>query len=129
AEQLVSYGFVDWEVTPPEAEAAQALLDALPAADNERLTDDWMKKRIKENLPQEGDYEQGVGEMLLDGAIQGDFQEDPTFWNSVGAIAGGCIPYVGQVADIRDLIVSLDKIFNKGGWKSGFEWANLALVI
>ena len=92
AEQLVSYGFVDWEVTPPEAEAAQALLDALPAADNERLTDDWMKKRIKENLHKEGDYEQGVGEMLLDGALQGDFKEDPTFWNSVGAIAWAASP-------------------------------------
>ena len=129
AELLVSYGFADWEITPAEAEAAQTLLDSMPQAESDKLVDGWIKERIKDNLHKEGDYEEGVGEMLLDGALQGDFKEDPSFWNTVGQIVTGCVPYAGQVADARDLIASLDKIVNKEGWKSGWEWANLVLVL
>jgi hypothetical protein len=128
AEQLVSYGFFDWEITPAEADAAQTLLDSMPPNESDRLVDGWVKERIKDNLHKDGDYEEGVGEMLLDGALQGDLKEDPTFWSTVGQIVAGCVPYVGQVADARDLVVALDKIINKEGWKSGWEWANLVLV-
>src|SRR5829696_3145748 len=64
AEALVSYGFLDWEITPPEAEAAQTLLDALSESDRDKLSEDWMRRRIQENIALPGDYEQGVGEQL-----------------------------------------------------------------
>lgn len=129
AARLVSYGLLDWEVTPPEAEAAQTLLDALPEADRDRLSEDWIRNRIKANLAKEGDYEQGTGEQLLDGAIQGDFKEDPTFWNVSGQVAGGFIPYAGQVADIRDLLNALDDMFNRQGYSKVSSWINLVLTL
>jgi hypothetical protein len=132
AKQLVSYHFVDWEITPAEAAAAQTLLDSV--ADGEKkdaLAEGWMQKRILENLPQEGDYETGVGEQLLDGAIKGDFNEDPTFWNVCSQIAVGLVPYAGQVADIRDLLAALDEMFDekKQGYKKVSSWINLVLVL
>lgn len=129
AKQLVSYGIVDWEVTPPEAEAAQILLDCLPEGDRDRIADDWLRSRVKENLAGKGDAEQGVGEQLLDGAIQGDYIEDPTFWNVCAQIGVGFIPYAGQVADIRDLIHALDDLFLRGGYKKAESWIQFALTV
>lgn len=129
AATLVSYGILDWEVTPPEAAAAQTLMDALPERERDRLGEEWIERRIKENLPGEGDYEQGVGEQLLDGAIRGDFNEDPTFWNVCAQIGVGFVPYAGQVADIRDLINALDEMFNRGGYKKFLSWMNLILIL
>jgi hypothetical protein len=129
AERLVSYGIVDWEITPPEAEAAQTLIDALPESDRDKIGEEWMRKRIEANIAKEGDYEKGVGEQLLDGALLGDFNEDPTFWNVGGQIALGLVPYAGQVADIRDLLAALDDMFNKGGYKKFGSWLNLLLVV
>jgi hypothetical protein len=127
-EQLVSYGFADWEITPPEAEAAQTLLDSLPARDARRLTDDWVRERIRDNLAGEDDYEQGIGEMLLEGALEGDYVEDPTFWHTISQIVVGFIPYAGQVADARDLVRAIEKL-DESGWRSGWEWMNLVLIL
>lgn len=129
AEKLLSYGVTDWEITPPEAEAAQTLIDALPEGDRDKIGEEWMRKRIEANIAKEGDYEKGVGEQLLDGALQGDFNEDPTFWNVVGQVALGFVPYAGQAADVRDLIIALDDMFNKGGYKKFGSWVNLLLVV
>lgn len=132
AKQLVSYGFVDWEVTPPEALAAQTLLDSIPeGARRDTLAEGWLQKRIQENLPEEGDYETGIGEQLLDGALQGDFNEDPTFWNVASQVAVGLVPFAGQVADIRDLLAALDEMFDakKQGYKKVSSWINLVLIL
>lgn len=132
AKQLVSYGFVDWEVTPPEALAAQTLLDSVPEGDRkDMLAEAWLQKRIQENLPEEGDYETGVGEQLLDGALQGDFNEDPTFWNVASQIGVGLVPFAGQVADIRDLLAAMDEMFDekKQGYKKITSWINLVLIL
>lgn len=132
AKQLVSYKFLDWEVTPPEALAAQTLLDSVPEGDKkDALAEGWLQKRIQENLPQGDDYETGIGEQLLDGALQGDFNEDPTFWNVVSQIGVGLVPYAGQVADIRDLLAAIDEMFDekKQGYKKVTSWINLVLVL
>ncbi len=65
---------------------------------------------------------------IMEGAILGDFKENPTIWNTIGQIAMGFVPYAGQVADIRDLIASIKKL-HQSGWKDGWEWFNLVLVI
>jgi hypothetical protein len=59
----------------------------------------------------------------------GDFREDHTFWTTIGQIVVGFIPYAGQVADVRDLIAALNRIINEGGWRSGWEWLNLILIL
>ena len=71
----------------------------------------------------------GVQRDIVEGAILGDFKENPSIWNTIGQIAIGFVPYAGQVADIRDLIASLKKIIFEGGYKSGWEWFNLVLVV
>ncbi|RBQ16634.1 hypothetical protein DP939_28485 [Spongiactinospora rosea] len=70
----------------------------------------------------------GVQNEVLEGAVIGDFKENPTVWNTVGQIAIGFVPYAGQVADARDTIASLIKL-RKSGWKDPWEWANLALTL
>ena len=64
---------------------------------------------------------------LLEGAVVGDFKENPTIWNTVGQIAIGFVPYAGQAADIRDLVASVQKL-HKSGYKDAGEWFNLVLV-
>ncbi len=81
-----------------------------------QLTED--AQRIKE-----------VGIELLEGALLGDFNDDPTFWAAVGQIVTGFIPIAGQLADFRDLIHALDDICNQEGYKKIGSWANLLLVL
>lgn len=70
----------------------------------------------------------GVQNEILEGAILGDFKEDPSVWNTVGQIAMGFVPYAGQVADARDTVAIIIKL-SKGGWKDPFEWINLVLTL
>lgn len=73
--------------------------------------------------------ELNVAEELLAGALIGDFREDHSFWTTIGQIVVGFVPYAGQVADVRDLIAGLNRIINHGGWRSGWEWLNLVLIL
>lgn len=70
-----------------------------------------------------------VNKELIEGAVLGDFKENPTIWNTIGQVVVGFIPYAGQVADIRDLIASLKKIIFEEGYKDPWEWFNLVLVL
>jgi hypothetical protein len=70
----------------------------------------------------------GIQNEILEGAILGDFKEDPSIWNTVGQIAIGFVPYAGQVADARDTIAVLIKL-HKSGWKDPYEWINLVLTL
>ena len=75
------------------------------------------------------DEESSVGEQLVGGGLLGDFIEEPTFWQTIGQIIVGFIPYAGQVADIRDLIAILHRLIFRGAWRDPFEWLNLILVL
>jgi len=70
-----------------------------------------------------------VEKEIVEGAILGDFKENPTIWNTIGQIVVGFIPYAGQVADVRDLVASLKKIIYDGKYNDPWEWFNLILVI
>jgi hypothetical protein len=54
-------------------------------------------------------------EKFVEGAVLGDAVEDPDAVATVGQIVVGCIPIVGQVADARDVLIGLHKIWSTGG--------------
>jgi hypothetical protein len=64
---------------------------------------------------------------IVEGAVLGDFKENPTIWNTIGQIAIGFVPYAGQVADVRDMVAAIDKL-RKSGWKDGGAWFDLVLT-
>jgi hypothetical protein len=68
-----------------------------------------------------------VKKELLEGAIVGDFNDNPTFWNTIGQVAIGVVPYAGQAADIRDIIANVKKL-HEGGYKDPDAWINLVLT-
>ena len=70
-----------------------------------------------------------IGEEVLLGALQGDFNDDPTFWSDVGQIVTGLIPIAGQLGDARDSIHALDDITNQEGYKKLGSWATLFLIV
>lgn len=119
----------NWLVTTDDdAEAAAALIEALPPEDRKVMYESWYGKELRENLPGSANYEDGIGTQLLEGALIGDFKEDQSFWNIAGQVATGFIPYAGQVADMRDTVAALDKL-DKNGWTNGWDWANLLLTL
>ena len=69
-----------------------------------------------------------IADELVEGAVLGDFKENPSGWNTVGQIAVGFVPYAGQVADLRDTVASINKL-RKGGWRDPWEWVNLGLTM
>lgn len=69
----------------------------------------------------------GVSAEVVEGAVVGDFIENPTGWNTVGQIAIGFVPYAGQVADVRDLVACIGKL-SSGAWRDPVEWINLVLI-
>lgn len=69
-----------------------------------------------------------IADELVEGAVLGDFKENPTGWNTVGQIAMGFVPYAGQVADARDTVASINKL-RKGGWRDPWEWLNFGLTL
>jgi hypothetical protein len=48
---------------------------------------------------------------IRDGAIKGDFDDDPTFVSIVTQVIVGGIPYAGQAADLRDLSAASRNFF------------------
>ena len=98
----------------PEAAAEPTLLERADA--------------VAEAMEGAGETVFEVKKEIVEGAVLGDFKENPTIWNTIGQIAMGFVPYAGQVADIRDLIASIIKLC-KGGWKDPWEWFNLVLVV
>ena len=64
---------------------------------------------------------------LLEGAVVGDFKENPTIWNTIGQVAIGFVPYAGQVADIRDIVANVKKL-HETGYKDPDAWINLGLT-
>ena len=64
---------------------------------------------------------------LLEGAVVGDFKENPTIWNTIGQVAIGFVPYAGQAADIRDIVANVKKL-HEGGYKDPDAWINLGLT-
>lgn len=69
-----------------------------------------------------------VADEIVEGAVLGDFKQNPTIWNTIGQIAVGFVPYAGQVADMRDTVASIDKL-RKAGWRDPWEWVNLGLTL
>ena len=83
-----------------------------------------------ENISEEkAEAERAIANEVLAGALQGDFNNDPTFWSDIGQIVTGLIPIAGQLGDARDLIHALDDIFNKEGFKKIASWATLVLIV
>ena len=62
---------------------------------------------------------------ILEGALKGELIDDPNGWNILGQVIMGFVPYAGQAADIRDLLVILDKM--ESG-EAGYLDLSLALV-
>ena len=90
----------------------------------------WGEIAKTENISEEkAEAEREIGEEVLAGALKGDFNDDPTFWSSVGQIATGLIPIAGQLGDARDLIHALDDICNQEGYKKIGSWAALVLIV
>ena len=90
----------------------------------------WGEIAEPENISEEkAEAEREIGEEVLAGALKGDFNDDPTFWSSVGQIATGLIPIAGQLGDARDLIHALDDICNQEGYKKIGSWAALVLIV
>ncbi len=69
-----------------------------------------------------------TGIETLWGAIQGEFNEDPTGEEIVLDMIINFIPIVGQLCDARDIIACMDKICNKGKADDVMVWITLILV-
>jgi hypothetical protein len=76
----------------------------------------WRMKQILNELDQ-----------FAIGAFFGDVIEEPSVTMSIGQIIIGCIPIVGQIADLRDVGVGIYKMWSTGG-KEGKLQTALALV-
>ena len=63
---------------------------------------------------------------IVEGAILGDFKENPSIWNTIGQVAVGFVPYAGQVADVRDLVADIKKL-HEHGWSRPGDWFDLVL--
>ena len=64
---------------------------------------------------------------IVEGAILGDFKENPSIWNTIGQVAVGFVPYAGQVADVRDLVANIKKL-HEHGWTRPGDWFDLVLT-
>jgi len=63
---------------------------------------------------------------VIEGAVLGDFNENPTIWNTIGQVAIGFVPYAGQAADVRDIVANIKKL-HENGWKRPGDWFDLVL--
>ena len=89
----------------------------------------WGEIADSNNISQEQiEAEREIANEVIAGALQGDFNDDPTFWSDIGQIVTGLIPIAGQLGDLRDLVHILDDITNQEGYKKIGSWATLVLI-
>lgn len=69
-----------------------------------------------------------IKNQIVEGAILGDFKENPSGWNTLGQVAIGFVPIAGQIADVRDIIANGIKLYKSGG-KDGGAWFDLAMSV
>lgn len=70
-----------------------------------------------------------LSKQALSAAVKGDFSgEDNGVVGMLVTTAGGFIPIVGQIADIRDTVAAMSQM-KSGGWKEGGNWAGLGASI
>jgi len=134
-ERFEAVGIKKFDLNMPVSEEGLRLIEG-HCEDKITLIVDGISEKVPrcitpppEQIPAAAKEEEGVLEGLGKGALLGDFIEDPTIWNVIGQVVVGFIPYAGQAADLRDTVASLKKIIFEGGWKSGWEWANLVLTL
>lgn len=63
--------------------------------------------------------EEGIAS-FLEGALEGDFTDNRSWSALAGQVAVGFVPYVGQVADIRDLVAA-GQAFYEGKENAGWQ--------
>lgn len=60
---------------------------------------------------------EGPREYIMDAfkqIVYGDFEEDSNLLGTIGSVAVGCIPVVGQIADVRDLVADIYNLIDDG---------------
>ncbi len=62
------------------------------------------------------------------GAVYGDLADDTGYAGVAGQTITGLIPYVGQVADVRDSLAAAGQ-FRKGGWQKTGTYLNAGAVL
>lgn len=111
--------------------AIEKLSKAASAGLEKTSAPDWLKNGVKNAGNIQGSINEAIhqyGGELFEGAVLGDFKEDPTAMNLVGQVLMGLVPYAGQAADLRDTVHAIGKMTN-GGWKEGGNWLNLGLTL
>lgn len=111
--------------------AIEKLSKAASAGLEKTSAPDWLKNGVKTVGNVQGSINAAIhqyGGELFEGAVMGDFKEDPTAMNLVGQVLIGLVPYAGQAADLRDTVHAIGKMTN-GGWKEGGNWLNLGLTL
>jgi len=57
--------------------------------------------RVADGLESAGDDVLGAGHKILEGALVGDYEDDPDAWHVLGQVGMGFVPIAGQAADVR----------------------------
>lgn len=83
-----------------------------------------------DELGNAGDEGGGVGDYFLDAlkqALLGDFSEDSNFLGTSLSVLIGFVPFVGQIADIRDLVADIIHLVDGG--PTAEEWVALGFTL
>lgn len=112
-----------------EAEQAKAVAEGrMTQAEADKPTFLEKVEQADQSIFSVGESIMDVPNQIVEGAVLGDFKENPSIWNTIGQVAIGFVPYAGQVADIRDATAAIIKL-QKSGWKDPWEWFNLGLTV
>lgn len=83
-------------------------------------------------LTDQGALENAIGEQnfvdVIWGAVQGEFNENPTGKEILADIGINFIPIVGQICDARDIAACLEKLINQGRVTEVMVWVTLLLT-
>ncbi|WP_179292272.1 PAAR-like domain-containing protein [Vibrio coralliilyticus] len=63
------------------------------------------------------------------GVIQGDFNEDQTIAQIIANAGVTMIPFIDQVADVRDIVANIMKLSSEEGREKSENWVDLVLTI